>query len=124
MHELSIAEAILDLARRHVPHGGTLRSVHMTAGPMRSIDPQCMQLAWQGIGQCDVALRLNVLPWRMQCADCGRRWEQPELAERCACGSPQVHPIGGDELQLVSIEVDDAQEARSSSCTCRLSKTS
>ncbi|MGD0542685.1 MAG: hydrogenase maturation nickel metallochaperone HypA [Tepidisphaeraceae bacterium] len=124
MHELSIAEAILDLARRNVPLGGTLRSVRITAGPMRGIDPQCMQMAWQAIGQGDVALNLSELPWRMQCADCGRRWEQPELAERCACGSPQVRPVGGDELQLVSIEVDDAEEERSSSCTCKLSKTS
>lgn len=124
MHELSIADAILDLARRNVPRGATLRSVRIIAGPMRGVDPQCMELAWQAIGQSDVALRLSVLPWWMECADCGRRWAQPELAERCACGSSQVRPTGGDELQLVSIEVDDDEPERSRSCECKLSKTS
>jgi Zn finger protein HypA/HybF involved in hydrogenase expression len=124
MHELSIAEAILDLARKSVPRGGTLRSVRMTSGPMRGIDPQCMQLAWQAMGQRDVTLRLTLLPWQMLCADCGRLWQQPELAERCACGSTRVRPIGGDELRLVSIEVDDAEEERSPSCMYTLSKTS
>lgn len=123
MHELSIAQAILDLARRNVPTGATLRSVRVDTGPMRCIDPRCMEMAWAGIGQTDVSLRLNVLPWRMLCADCGRKWEQPELAERCACGSSNVRPIGGDELQMLSIEVDDAQTDRSASCRSKLSKT-
>jgi hydrogenase nickel incorporation protein HypA/HybF len=125
MHELSIAEAILDLAGRNVPAGATLRSVRVSAGPMRGIDPRCMELAWQGLGRAEVALNLSVRPWRMKCGDCGRQWEQAELAERCDCGSPQVRPIGGDELQLLSIEVDDAEEEeRNRPCTCRLSKTS
>ena len=119
MHEMSIAESILDVARRNVPQGATLRSVRMIAGPMRSIDPQCMQMAWAGIGQKDVTLKLSLLPWRMKCGDCGRLWEQPDLAERCTCGSTQVRPIGGDDLQVLSIEVDDAEIERSQPCKCR-----
>lgn len=124
MHEMSIAEAIWDLAQRHLPSGTILRGVSVRAGPMRGIDPQCMELAWRGVRQGDAALRLNILDWRMECADCGRRWEQPEFAGQCACGSSQVRPIGGDELQLISIEVDDVETERSRSCTCRLSKMS
>jgi hydrogenase nickel incorporation protein HypA/HybF len=122
MHEMSIAEAVLELARRNVPRGATLRGVRMLAGPMRAIDPECMEMAWQGLGQTNVALKLNILPWQMQCAACGLQWQESELAEQCACGSTQVRPIGGDELQLLSIEVDDEAE-RSQSCKCKLSKT-
>jgi Zn finger protein HypA/HybF involved in hydrogenase expression len=124
MHELSIAEGILNLARRNVPYGAVLLSVRVNAGPMRGIDPRCMELAWTALGRSDVSLKLTVLPWRMQCGECGRQWEQAELAERCACGSSRVRPIGGDELQLLSIEVDDAEEIdRRRSCLCKLSKT-
>jgi Zn finger protein HypA/HybF involved in hydrogenase expression len=107
MNEQSIAEATLELARDGVPAGATLRSVQMIVGPMRGIDPQFMHLAWQALGQADVALMVCVLPWTLQCAACGRRWEQPELAERCDCGSAKVTPIGGNELELHSIEIDD-----------------
>jgi Zn finger protein HypA/HybF involved in hydrogenase expression len=128
MHELSIAQSVLDLARSHVPDGATLQSVRMVAGPMRCIDPECMQLAWQAISQDQVVMNLIVLPWKMQCADCGRQWEQAELAQTCACGSARIRPVGGDELQLLSIEVDDTEDdtepERNPSCRCRLSKTS
>jgi len=124
MHELSIAQSVLDLARSHVPPGATLLSIRMVAGPMRCIDPDCMQTAWLGIGQEDVTLNMTVLPWKMRCADCGREWEDAELARTCACGSSRIRPIGGDELQLLSIEVDDAESERNPSCRCRLSKTS
>jgi hydrogenase nickel incorporation protein HypA/HybF len=124
MHELSIAEAILDLARRNVPRGSVLKSVRMVAGPMRGIDPECMQLAWQAMGRDDVVLSMSLLPWQMECSECGRRWQQPELADRCDCGSDRVRPVGGDELKLISIEVDDLDSERSASCACKLSKTS
>ncbi|MGA3065527.1 MAG: hydrogenase maturation nickel metallochaperone HypA [Tepidisphaeraceae bacterium] len=124
MHELSIAEAILDLARRSVPRGATLRSVRIVAGPMRAIDPDCMQIAWQGLGQANIALNLSILPWQMQCAACGLQWEQTDLPQQCPCGSTHVRPLGGDELQLLSIEVDDPEPKRCSSCKCKLSKTS
>jgi hydrogenase nickel incorporation protein HypA/HybF len=108
MHEPCIAEAVLEMARRNVPPGATLRSVRMAAGPMRGIDPRCMQQAWRELVHGEVALNMKVLPWQMECADCGRHWEQPELPGRCACGSRRVAPAGGDDLQMLSIEVDDA----------------
>lgn len=111
MHEMSIAEAIWDLARRHVPEGGVLRAVRLRAGPMRGIDPPSMQWAWQALmhehANEKVLLEMESLPWRMKCGGCGTEWTAAELAESCICGSDRVRPIGGDELQLVSIEVDD-----------------
>lgn len=124
MHEMSIAQSILDLARSNVPAGAVLRSISVVAGPMRGIDPECMQLAWQAIGQDEVMLKLMVLPWRMRCAGCGKEWEEPQLAEVCSCGSSEVRPVGGDELQLRSIEVDDSQTDGSPAWKSKLSKMS
>jgi hydrogenase nickel incorporation protein HypA/HybF len=114
MHEMSIAQAILNLAQEHVPPGSELRVVRMRAGPMRAIEPQSMQWAWEALVSApaseNVSLELTTSPWRMRCNCCGHEWEGDSLADRCTCGSRDVRPIGGDELQLISIEVDDRSE--------------
>jgi hydrogenase nickel incorporation protein HypA/HybF len=111
MHEMSIAQAILSLAEEHVPPGSALRIVRLRAGPMRAIEPQSMQWAWEalmaGPEEEHISLELTTLPWKMHCGGCGRKWESDELADRCQCGCADVRPVGGDELQLISIEVDD-----------------
>jgi hydrogenase nickel incorporation protein HypA/HybF len=111
MHEMSIAQAILTLAQQHVPPGSALKIVRMRAGPMRAIEPQSMQWAWEalmaGPEEENVSLELTTSQWKMECGSCGRQWEADELAEKCACGCTTVRPVGGDELQLISIEVDD-----------------
>jgi len=111
MHEMSIAEAILDLARKHVPPGSVLRSVTVRAGPMRGIDPSCLQWAWQALltetRQTAVNLTLIQLPWHLHCKTCGRRWESPQMAFKCQCSSEDIEPLDGDDLQLVTIDVDD-----------------
>ncbi len=99
--------------------GAVLRSVRISAGPMRGIDPQCMELAWRALGQSAVTLKLNVLPWHMHCDDCGHHWSQVELGNHCLCGSSRVRPLGGDQLKLMSIEVDDAPASRSELCKSR-----
>ncbi|CAN5342138.1 hydrogenase maturation nickel metallochaperone HypA [soil metagenome] len=114
MHELSIASSILELARRHVPGGSCLRSLKLTAGPMRAIEPEAMQFAWQAIlqeaGADEISLELNQLPWQLRCASCGREWQSESTDCICVCGSDRVSPVGGDELQITSIEVDDIVE--------------
>jgi hydrogenase nickel incorporation protein HypA/HybF len=128
MHEMSIAPAILELARSHVPKGAVLRTVRVCAGPLRAIDPQSMQWAWQALMEEQsagpIALEFTSLPWRLRCTGCGAEWESAEAAGRCSCGSMEVRPSGSDQLQLVSIEVDDAQTPvspleGSSSCRSR-----
>jgi Zn finger protein HypA/HybF involved in hydrogenase expression len=112
MHELSIASAILDLARRHVPAGGVLRGVTVIAGPMRAIQPEAMQFAWESViadaGLHDVELALDVRPWSFRCPRCGRGWRGDILGESCSCGCDRPCTIGGNELQLTAIEVDEA----------------
>ena len=68
MHELSIAGAILDLAREHTPPEASLRIVHLSAGPLRGIDEVAMQHAWLAVTDSTplarVELELTQLPWR------------------------------------------------------------
>ncbi len=111
MHEVSIAESLLDLAMQNLPAGASLRSVCVQAGPMRAIDDDSMQWAWQQVVTARslpcVRLNLQQLPWKMHCPACNKTWESPEYAAECPCGCPSTEVIGGHELQLVSAEIDD-----------------
>jgi hydrogenase nickel incorporation protein HypA/HybF len=135
MHELSIAQSILKLARSHVPPGSRLCAVRVSAGPMRGIDPQCLQAAFNALNSSDgvdfpspdkaapraaavsseIRLDLVELPWSMHCDECGRTWTSQELDSRCPCGSSRVRPTGGDDLELLSIEIDPVLPRRSAS---------
>ena len=111
MHELSIAEAALDIVRQSVPAGAELKVVHLRAGPLRGIEPEAMQWAWSAAtrdSEFDGAeLRIEILPWTLRCADCGRTFIGDDMFAPCECGSETTGPDGGDELLIVSLEVEE-----------------
>lgn len=111
MHELSIAHALIDLARGHVPEGARVRTVRVRVGPLQAIDDDAMQFAWAAVTEGstlkDSELLLEWLPWILNCTECGRRWRSENWSAPCTCGSAEVDPTGGDELTLLSIDVDD-----------------
>jgi hydrogenase nickel incorporation protein HypA/HybF len=110
MHELSIARALIDLTRKHAAgqSGGVLR-VDVQVGPLQAIDGEAMRFAWQaatmGTELAGASLMLDYLPWRLLCPECGLQWEAESFTESCRCGNSRPVPQGGDELLLVSLEV-------------------
>jgi hydrogenase nickel incorporation protein HypA/HybF len=111
MHELSIASSILDIALRKTPRNCALRCVSVRAGAMRQINPQAMQWAWQAAtANTDAAgskLELEILPWTLRCQGCAREFDSDDPLAPCPhCGCCQSIPGGGDELLLLSLEVD------------------
>jgi hydrogenase nickel incorporation protein HypA/HybF len=115
MHELSIVDAVLEIARRHLPAGARAKGVRLRAGPMRGIEPTAMHWAWRsatmGTEFEGAELELESLPWPMHCPACDRRFESEELFTPCACGYERPSPTGGDELQVVSLTVEDAESS-------------
>ena len=112
MHEMSLIASLVDQVRAHMPSEGILRQVFLRAGPLQSIDPEALRMAWQVMTTdtpyAGAVLELDLLPWHMTCDACARQWDSPEMATHCACGSNSVTPTGSDMLCLVSLEVDDA----------------
>ena len=51
-------------------------------------------------------LKMQFLPWPLECIQCGRRWEAEQMDSLCACGGAG-RPVGGDELTLAGLDVDD-----------------
>ena len=115
MHELSIAEALVERVIAHTPRGGVVRRVRVRVGPMRGIEPESMQWGWKAatLGtECEGAeLDLDLLPWQLTCPQCHRQWTSPELYVSCQCGCDTPGPDGGDELDLMSMDVEVEDKA-------------
>ena len=116
MHELSIARTLVHLANEHRPAGCALEQIRVQVGPLQAIDVEAMQFAWQAASQdtnlAHATLELILLPWRLQCPDCGRQWEAESWDTPCQCGSERNRIVGGDELLLDSLEVAPRHDHR------------
>jgi hydrogenase nickel incorporation protein HypA/HybF len=56
-------------------------------------------------------LEQEVVPVALRCDDCARAWEIELPFFRCPdCGSAQVTVVTGEELEVASIEVEEASE--------------
>ncbi len=115
MHELSIANAIVDAAGRHA-EGRRVSVVGIRVGHLRQVVPSSLRFYWKAATAgtvCERArLELEEVAAELACADCGERWE-PELPVfRCpACGSRTVELAAGDELTVEYIEVENEEAA-------------
>jgi hydrogenase nickel incorporation protein HypA/HybF len=111
VHEFSIAEALLDQVVRYAPKGPKVSGVEIRVGALRGLDPEAMQMSWQAvtIGSAveGATLTVDQLPWTITCSACGRHWESPVPFVSCECGNEAPVPVGGDELEMVSLTVDE-----------------
>ena len=111
MHEFSIADALAAQILRRAPAGRRVREVEIRVGALRGLEPEAMKMCWEAVTH-DTALAGSVLvmdmrPWSLACPACGRVWESPVPFAECSCGEVSPRPTAGDELDLVSMTVDD-----------------
>jgi Zn finger protein HypA/HybF involved in hydrogenase expression len=52
---------------------------------------------------------VDQLPWTITCSVCGRHWESPVPFVSCECGNETPVPVGGDELDIVSLTVEEEE---------------
>ena len=111
MHEFSIAEALAEQVMRHAPAGGRVREVEIRVGALRGLVAEAMNMSWDAVTHdtplAGSVLRMDVRPWTLTCPACGRVWESPVPFAGCSCGESSPRPTAGDELDLVSMTVDE-----------------
>jgi hydrogenase nickel insertion protein HypA len=112
MHEMSIAQALVEQVRRHTPQGHHATIVRVEVGPLQGIDPAALQMAWEantcGTELCGAKLEIAALPYKLTCPRCGRVWTAEDPFDPCACGSDALSEGGGD-LRLMSMEVEPVE---------------
>ena len=113
MHELSIAQAIIESLEEEQRTRGFHRitRVEIRLGEFSNIVPEsllfCFDASKTGTIASDAELHLTIMPLQGTCTDCKQPVELKEDYFLCPhCGSFQVAILSGEELDLVSIDVE------------------
>lgn len=114
MHELSMAESILDILTQRMPSGSVLVSADLRIGALQGIDTDSLCFGWQALliaaGRPPAVLHIQRVPWRLRCGTCGNEWEPADAAcqaTSCPCGTLRAITIAGRELEIVACDVED-----------------
>ncbi len=120
MHELSIAQSILDLLQPQLPPFAVLQSVNLRIGELTGVDADSLDFAWRAVlsaaGMPSAQLNIQIVPWHVRCGACGHQW-RPNRADTtslvCKCGAGPVLAIAGRELEVIDchVEIPDNPDA-------------
>jgi hydrogenase nickel incorporation protein HypA/HybF len=111
MHELSVSSAVVDTVLKHAA-GRRVTAVSLRVGHLRQVVPDSLAFYFELVSRetlCEGArLEQELVPARLRCDGCGREWDPEDAWFRCtACGGPG-EVIAGNELEVESIEVEEA----------------
>lgn len=113
MHEMSLAEGILDLiedaARRE--GFGRVRTVFLEIGRLSSVEPEAMAFCFDAVIRGTLAdgakLEISAVPGTGFCLDCGRETALEALYDACEhCGAAPVRVTGGTEMRVRELDVE------------------
>jgi hydrogenase nickel incorporation protein HypA/HybF len=133
MHELALAESILDAVSRELEAypGATPVRIGVKVGVMAAVDIDalqfCFEIALRGSKWPRLKLDAEVVPGEAHCLACGHRMRTEVVVLDCMrCGSTQTVMHGSDELDLACLEVErdgidhiEAEGAERESENCR-----
>ena len=112
MHELSIAQAIVDVAVRHAGMSQVER-VHVRIGHLRQVVPPALAFSFElcahGTALEGAELVIESVPIAVVCRACAARSALESFPLACrACGGLTVDVVRGEELQVMELELREA----------------
>ena len=113
MHELSIAESILDAVRKELlghPGARPVR-VGLRVGVLAAIDVDslsfCFEAILAGTEWESLTLDAKICPAKRSCLDCSNEFIVIDYNAVCpVCGGESTLAVGGDELDFDYLEID------------------
>ncbi len=115
MHELSLAQSVLEIALDHAEKNDAVRieRLVLSFGRMSCIEPSALETAFtvlaRGTRAEGAELRFEVIPAVVSCLSCEKEYavDYQGILSCPSCGDPSVILIGGTEdLTLVEMEVE------------------
>jgi hydrogenase nickel incorporation protein HypA/HybF len=113
MHELAVAQSILDISIRHAEQADAKRitDINLVIGQFSSIVDDSVQFYWDIIADGTMAegaaLHFDRIPGEMTCGNCGHTFHPSDKTFACpACDSGFVRITKGDEFRVDSIDVE------------------
>lgn len=114
MHEVGIANSILEATRTEMALHATARPRQVTVriGELAAVDPEALRFCFEALTRdtefATLKLTIEVSPRRHRCPACGAEFIVANYDCRCdRCGEEETAFISGDQLQLVSLEVEE-----------------
>jgi hydrogenase nickel incorporation protein HypA/HybF len=118
MHEMGIANSVLDAVRAEKLRfpDGHIHKIGVRIGEIAGVDPDavsfCFEALVRGTELEPLALEIELCPRRYQCRAC-RHWCAASTEDSACpkCGSTESEFLGGDELELAYLEVENGARA-------------
>lgn len=113
MHELSIANAILDAVRSEAAKrpGAHVTKVGVRIGALSGVVPDALSFGFECLARDTdlepLALSIETVPRRQRCTQCDLTFDAPEGELACPrCGRPETQLAGGEELDIAYLEIE------------------
>jgi hydrogenase nickel incorporation protein HypA/HybF len=110
VHELSVAESILDIVEQALDEPTELERATLVMGPFAGINADSLKFFFpeaaeaRGMGRPELVI--NEVPARVHCKGCGLDYETRDVTRGCPdCDSLQREVLSGREFTLESVEV-------------------
>lgn len=118
MHEMGITQGILAASFEAAEGAGAERitQIHISIGELTEIVDHALQFAFEALTPGTIAegatLTVTLVGAHSRCNDCGVEYDHDRFQMLCPeCGSFDVALLRGRELQIDSIETEDAEPA-------------
>jgi hydrogenase nickel incorporation protein HypA/HybF len=117
MHEMSVAQNIVEIVRQYVPpaQAPEVTAVRVRLGSLSGIVADSLEFCF-GALVADTDLqraRLDIerVPTVCECRECGGRFEPEALIFFCpSCGGGSSQLVSGADLQVVHVELDEGPQ--------------
>jgi len=113
MHEYSIVQSLLDLCEQNATANNAAKvfKVVVGIGEMSSVEPTLLKTAFDTFKLDTIAsealMEVQRIPLKGECLDCGCEFVPTISNFLCQkCGSSNTKLISGDELLLLSLEIE------------------
>jgi hydrogenase nickel incorporation protein HypA/HybF len=114
MHELSIANSVLEAVRAEAARypGARVVKVGVKVGALAGVDPEALSFCFEslvpGSDLNPLELDIEFVPRQQRCSRCGQAFTVADYDVACpACGTSDTECIAGDELKLTYLEVEE-----------------
>jgi hydrogenase nickel incorporation protein HypA/HybF len=111
VHELSIAQSVVEIACRHA-EGRKVTGITLRVGHLRQVVPAALTFSFELVGQGTpvegAELTIESVPAVGWCPHCQTESRLQEFPLQCqTCGAFDLRIIAGEELLVASLTVDD-----------------